>query len=847
MGGGAMSLFKSHFGVDLDEFRQLPRDRAAALVRESFPDLLHWLGRRAGAEKRERPRVLKLALGLEQALGQALHPDPRQLLDLGDRIVVDRFTRTEYDRDQNVYLGRTFTRRLTRSLPELVFLPRTHQELEVALAWAESAGIGVTTRGAGTTAMGGGVANDGGLLLDMSRFDQIQIDRAAGMAVIGAGARFKHIHRQLAQSGFALPVYPSNLGGTLAGWFSAGGLGLNSFKHGFVHNHVRSLSVLLPRGQHVRFHDDGRLDVLGPGEPSHRLSPEQAAEWLRAAHYPRLRLADLARSEGQFGVILTLTIALVPLPRFTSFFFEFDSDAEAMQFVHWLAETADSRRAVPANLKYLSQEHVEAVRRVRNDARASRPAAYVDFDDPAEAARFEAGLDAGQWRARNDASEARRWFADRFRPQQTKRLGPGFLAAEILLPAHHVESFLKRARALAAHVGIHLESEVYFLRDGRALALPGYLSRGPRFGFLFELVLVPMLVELAMSEYDGEPYVLGRWQAAFFRARFRAGEARTLQRAKRVADPEWRLNPGVYFRPRFRTRGLATLFRLTFARSLSLLRGLYASTAFAPLFRALIGRGARTAPRRPKADPVADANAIATAAELEQLATQARGCVNCGECNSVCPIFHDASIRLPQMLTHIGESLSTATPLAGTPQLLLDLCMRCGNCEEVCQAGIPHLTMYARMEARSGAWDADRSERHLGILAHLRSSPQYGRDFLGTRPGGYLTRTPASLTGDVRFLLFRAENDAGAADTCIHCGACVPVCPTAANHEYADSADLRRITTDLERCIGCGTCVEVCPANLENGGRTLRVMEAPGREFFAACAALEQQEEGSEV
>jgi ferredoxin len=143
------------------------------------------------------------------------------------------------------------------------------------------------------------------------------------------------------------------------------------------------------------------------------------------------------------------------------------------------------------------------------------------------------------------------------------------------------------------------------------------------------------------------------------------------------------------------------------------------------------------------------------------------------------------------------------------------------------------------MEKRSGALDVERRERHAAILSHLRHSDRYAREFLGIRPGGYLARTAASLPGEVRFVLFRAENDAGPRDTCIHCGACVPVCPTQANLEFKEETDPRRITTDLGKCIGCGTCVEVCPANLSNGGRTLRVMEAPAREFFEVLHAFE--------
>jgi FAD/FMN-containing dehydrogenase/ferredoxin len=835
------AFFESHLGLDREQFAQLPRDRAASLVRERIPDLQYFFARDPafGAE-RASAQVQKLAAGLEAALFRAFTPGPREHRSLRDRIIVDGLTRSELDRDQNVYLGRFYTRFLTRAEPDVVFQPATHRELEIALEWARAHGAKVCTRGAGTTAMGGAVPNDGGLLLDMSRFDQVQVDAPDGIAVVGAGARFKQIHEKLARHGLALRTYPSNLGGTLAGWFSTGGLGLNSFKHGALQSQVRALSVVLPRGEHVRFHDDGRLDLLGPEAKAQRLTPEQGEGWLQSRRYPLLRLQDLAQTEGQFGVLLTFTVDVAPRPTHTPFFFEFEDPDEAMHFVQWVAETAEPRKCPPANLKYLSREHVEAVRTVRGDSkRPARHAVYVDFDDAHEAARFETGLEAGKWRVHRDDAEAGRWFADRFRPQQTKRLGPGFLAAEILLPTRHVDHFLTRARELAAGVGIELESEVYFLQDGRALALPGYLTRGPRFGFLFEMVLAPMLVDLAIARFDGEPYVLGRWQSTFFRSRFRAGEARRLRRAKRSSDPGWFLNPGVFFRPLFRTPFVTTLFRMSFPTALRTLRWMYERKAFAHLVRTVVTRGSTPShaalARVPKLVE-ADQEARQSAATMAGFAQQARGCVNCGECNAVCPIFHDAKIRLPQMLTHLGESAAQA-PLDGT-ELLLDLCVRCGNCEEVCQADIQHLDLYTALEARSRKPAGERLERQAAILAYLRHSERYLRDFLEVRPGGYLQRTPASLPGEVRYLLFRAENEDGAADTCIHCGACVPVCPTDANKEYELDDDLRRITTDLERCIGCGTCVEVCPANHDNGGRTLRVMEAPGREFFEVLQTL---------
>jgi ferredoxin len=236
------------------------------------------------------------------------------------------------------------------------------------------------------------------------------------------------------------------------------------------------------------------------------------------------------------------------------------------------------------------------------------------------------------------------------------------------------------------------------------------------------------------------------------------------------------------------------------------------------------------------------APANAPQAETPQAASaRALHCVNCGECNTVCPIFNESKIRLPQMLTHMGEALHAGEAPSATTTALLDLCMRCGNCEEVCQAGIPHLPLYQVMQSASNQARPYRRDRHEAILTTLRASNRYLRDFLDVRPGGYQRRAPASLAGMDRYLLLRAENEDGPAASCIHCGACVVVCPTSANKVF-EGEDPRSITTDQHRCIGCGTCVEVCPANQLNGGQTLRVMEAPTREWFMAIEDFISQE-----
>jgi ferredoxin len=390
--------------------------------------------------------------------------------------------------------------------------------------------------------------------------------------------------------------------------------------------------------------------------------------------------------------------------------------------------------------------------------------------------------------------------------------------------------------------------------------------------------VAPALVDLAMHGFDGTPYVLGRWQSAWFERRF-GSMATRVRAARRALDPEHGLNRGVL--TGLRLHGpLGSLLTSTFEPGIAMLRATYdapAASWLARLARGVMGVfpgpaagrgapavvGARFRSQAPEGEepgpdgsillPIAPRAAVGDALRIVGQASAAREalpilrqtpedralhCVNCGECNTVCPIYHESRIRLPQMLTHAGEALRGGEAISTTTSVLLDLCMRCGNCEEVCQAGIPHLPLYDRMQLASDAIRPRPFERHVAIVSAVRTSPIYRREFLNLRGGGYLKRSPASLPGVPRFVVMRSENDAGPAASCIHCGACVPVCPTHANREF-EGMDPRWITTVQNRCIGCGTCVEVCPANLANGGQTLRVMEAPTPDWFAALVEFD--------
>jgi hypothetical protein len=335
------------------------------------------LGERPASERSRR-----LALALAAHLISTGGLDDAAAASCAARLVVDPALLAESDRDQNVYLGRIFTRHLTRAVPDLVFLPDETMEVVEALRWARATATPVTVRGAASAALGGAVANDGGLVLDLAHLDKADIDPAGEVCVVGAGARLRRVHRVLARHGLALPVYPSNLGATLAGWFATGGAGLNAFGPGQVLDIVRAADVVLPSGELVRFHSDGRLDVAArPSGHGHReVAPDQAEAWFAERGLASFGLADLAGSEGVLGVITQLVVAVGRRPEIGAFLLGFADEAAALRAATFIAAKAGTSLPRPANLEMVSAAH-------------RRHAALAAADDARQAwRRFPAAL-----------------------------------------------------------------------------------------------------------------------------------------------------------------------------------------------------------------------------------------------------------------------------------------------------------------------------------------------------------------------------------------------------------------------------------------------------------------------
>ena len=189
--------------------------------------------------------------------------------------------------------------------PDLVLAPASHEEVVELLALASESEVAVVPFGGGTSVVGGLTPRRGGwIALDLRRLDAlVELDETSRIAVLEPGLRGPDAEALLGERGYTIGHFPQSYEyATLGGFAAARSSGQASAGYGRFDELVLGVRLATPAG------------TLELGR-----APRSAAG-------PDLRQLVLG-SEGAFGVITRLTVAVRPLPparvyegwRFTSF------------------------------------------------------------------------------------------------------------------------------------------------------------------------------------------------------------------------------------------------------------------------------------------------------------------------------------------------------------------------------------------------------------------------------------------------------------------------------------------------------------------------------------------------
>jgi glycolate oxidase len=184
---------------------------------------------------------------------------------------------------------------LEKKIPTAVVLPANRAEVIAIMQLCHAHQVPVIPRGAGTSLSGAVLAVEGGIVLCLSRMQQIlKMDLPNQRALVEAGCVNAWVTRAAQEGGYYYAPDPSSqYACTLGGNVATNSGGPHTLKHGVTTNHVLGLELVLPDGEPLWLgvHPDEGEDHSGID--------------LRGA---------VIGSEGMFGVVTQVLVKLMPEP-----------------------------------------------------------------------------------------------------------------------------------------------------------------------------------------------------------------------------------------------------------------------------------------------------------------------------------------------------------------------------------------------------------------------------------------------------------------------------------------------------------------------------------------------------
>jgi glycolate oxidase len=417
-----------------------------------------------------------------------------------------------------------------RRTPGLVAIPQTEEQVRKILAAARWHRVPVIARGAGTGLSGGALPDPHGLLLSLARFNRIlEIDPDNRTARVQPGVRNLAISEAAAPHGlYYAPDPSSQIACSIGGNVAENAGGVHCLKYGLTVNNVLKLRVVTPCGETLTIGSDA-LDAPG---------------------YDLLAL--MHGSEGMLGVIVEITVRLLPRPEDVAVLLAaFDTIPAAAEAVAAVIGAG----IVPAGLEMMDNPAIRAAEDFVHAGYPVEAAAIllVELDGTPEevasaATRVREILEASGATevrtARDPAERARFWAGRKSAFPAVGRLSPDYYCMDGTIPRHRLAEVLEGISELSREFGLPV-ANVFHAGDGNLhplilydAARPGELEKAERFG--------ARILELSVAvggTITGE-HGVGVEKLDSMCVQFSAPELERFHAVKHVFDPDGLLNPG---------------------------------------------------------------------------------------------------------------------------------------------------------------------------------------------------------------------------------------------------------------------------------------------------------------
>jgi FAD/FMN-containing dehydrogenase/ferredoxin len=599
---------------------------------------------------------------LAQAVESLKIPDLRVISAKGWRTLFSRDQADVPDLLRNV---------LFRSMPGVVVQPFSAEAVSKVLRFAASKQIPLVVRGAGSSPFGGSMPVKGGIVMDMNAMDRVlDFDTAKGLVKVQGGMRWSDLDWFLEKYGMMVRSSPSSRFSTVAGWVATGGIGIGSVSGGHLSRWVSELEVVT---------SDGQVRTLHPSDK---------------------RFRSLFGSEGRLAVIVSVTLQARPRPKepFPTLVF-FDDRAKALRYATFLAQA----QTPPLDLTYYSPGKFEAINRLLGRSHFPAKHGVMSCYESKDVVPTASAVPAGAKLA--EAYLANLIWNERFFPMKFRKLGPGLMGSEVMVPREHLAEVVARADMVGRQHGLSPLMEVHFIPGGDGLLLTYYTTDQAKTMKYTMDSFRGLLISSALMEAGAKPYSLGVWNNMFSDQ----AEEGDLASAKAELDPAGIMNRGKYPRLKGRFAGLPA--------------ALFTPGVLGSALRLVNRFGSASAPA---IKMVASAKAFDRSGD-DQLLRVADECSMCGACVGVCPAY---LLTKDERVTARGKLIAARQFVLGDEiskehAHRIFLCMRCKACEQVCQSKLHLIDVYDEMERRLEKKHGKDEEQIKRFVSLAEQSPAY--------------------------------------------------------------------------------------------------------------------------
>ena len=415
-------------------------------------------------------------------------------------------------------------------LPLVVTLPGSIEQVQQVLQFCHENNVPVVARGAGTGLSGGALPHSQGVLLSLAKLKSIlHIDPVNRLARVQPGVRNLAISQAAAPHGlYYAPDPSSQIACSIGGNVAENSGGVHCLKYGLTVHNILQLKVVT---------SEGELITIG-------------SEALDSAGYDLLAL--MTGSEGMLGVIVEITVRLLPIPeRAQVILAAFDNVEKAGAAVGAVIAAG----IIPGGLEMMDRLAINAAEDFVHAGYPREAAAILlcELDGTNEEVSQqvlrvrELMQQQGSIEVRTAKDEAERatmWKGRKAAFPAVGRISPDYYCMDGTIPRKRLPDVLRRISELSQEYDLSV-ANVFHAGDGNLHPLilydannPGELEKAEEFG----AKILEACVE-AGGTITGE-HGVGMEKIDQMCVQFARAELEQFHAVKHAFDPSGLLNPG---------------------------------------------------------------------------------------------------------------------------------------------------------------------------------------------------------------------------------------------------------------------------------------------------------------